>query len=1768
MFSGLYSLIVGGISMFSRLYYSNAMPTALKEFTGSAVSVIMLAQNGWICANAISKSLWRQLISHKNLIEWVTAAESEKSQNFWGFFKRYIPSLVVGVLLLAFGRPIHILLGLAFLANIPFAWFSANARKKSVRIISEANKEKLKSYAKGMWKYYDELCTEENNYLPPDNFQETPVHRIAHRTSPTNIGFMLLCTLCAKDFGFIDINTMCNKLDKSITSVENLEKWKGNLLNWYNTKTLETLPPKYVSTVDSGNFLCSIVALRQGLCEIKSQHAMIPSLVDRLNELIDNADLSALYNKRRKLFHIGYNIEDESYSNCYYDLLMSEARMTSFYAIASRQVPKEHWGALGRTLATESRYAGPVSWTGTMFEYYMPSIVLPVYENTMGYEALRFCSWCQKRRVKGLKMPWGISESGFYSFDSQLNYQYKAHGVQKIGLKRGLNADIVISPYSTFLVLPFEPKAALKNLSELEEMQMTGRCGFYEAADFTVDRLDGQDYAVVRSYMAHHVGMSMLCITNLLMNNIVQKRFMSDEKMAGAISLLQEKIPAEATLFRDVDLHEVPQRPQREEPQTREFAGLNPLSPNVKLFTNGEWSMAICDNGSSISRYREADMTRYSNDLLKTPLGIFAFIKAGKRVLPITMALDYNSKAEFKASYSNTDMTLTAKAYNLEGSMTAMVHPRLPCEQRKITIRNLSKSECKGELVIYFEPTLSSHHEESQHPAFSKLFIQGEYDQKNKLLVFKRQSRKDDETLCLATGFAEDFDFDYGLSREAVLKSPNGISSLLTSKLTLYKDGTPDICTVFRIPISILPKQQVTKTLILCAASTREEAVERVLKARADGKLSPLTASPSPFKDDKIDGVIASTVLPHILFSQKQSKETQIFRIENSLYKRSIWAFGISGDNPIIFTQIDKQDEISRIAPYVRLAGKLRKSGIITDLVIGYKENGEYTAPLLSAIRQMLVKENAQETAGIFPIDLSKHDEQSITALMANAVYIAPQSERILLPAPKYVPFKVESTSPMNVKSENAFSVKHGYFTNGVFTVTDKPNLPWCVVLANNSFGTLVSDKSVGFSWAINSRENKLTPWTNDTMTDNTGEKIYLRINGVVYDLVAGATVRFSKKLVQYIGTVEGIDYNITVWVPQRGMIKHCDINFENRQMEDKNVEIVYYTEPVMGISRRESKLLKSKYDGRAITVSNHCTAGPYGHMRVGLLSAADFYTCDRAEFLNGKWEGDTQMPIEDCCAAVGKKIILPPKRQESVRFILSWGESEQASYIVTTRDLEIEKNENAIYISTPDKELNYMFNTWLPAQILNSRIRGRTGFFQCGGAYGFRDQLQDVSSLVLTNPKLVKTHIIRCCAHQFEQGDVLHWWHTMPKNVGGTKGVRTRYSDDLLWLPFVAAEYTQKTGDFSIFDIPVAYLAGQELAENEAEKYFELQKSNQKGTIYEHCTRAIERAMRFGDHGLSLIGGGDWNDGFNEVGKKGKGESVWLSQFFSMVLTKFAKICEQLNDEERAKRYVEEAKRLKQAIDEKAWNGEWYLRAFFDDGTPMGAKGSSECEIDSLTQSFSVLCDMPDEQRKNQALKSAVEKLVDTEHGIIKLFTPAFSANGKKAGYVNAYPEGIRENGGQYTHAAVWLCNALIKNGQIDTGYKLLRMINPAQKYRNKKEADKYKTEAFALAGDVYSKAGVEGRGGWSLYTGAAGWYYRTVYEELLGINQFHNKLLLNPKLPTAWNKYYAKLMIDGAVIDIEVKRGDQYSLKVDAKKAEFIPLDGKNHSVKLVIY
>lgn len=1759
------AVLAGGPGMFSRLYYSRVTPVAMGSLVRALVSIVMLAQTAFVSFDAMVRALWRRFVSHKKMLEWVTAAQSDIAQRPAALLKRYLPSLLAGAFFMVFGRGGLWLCGLLFLCNYPFAVFSARPGGGKRKELSWEQRDRLASYAAAAWKYYEEFCGVQDHYLPPDNVQETPVHRVAHRTSPTNIGLALLCTLAARDFSLLDSAMLCERMDHMLTSVEKLEKWHGNLYNWYDTANLRILEPRYVSTVDSGNFFCCLTALRQGLLEYAAEYPALADQAARVGKLLEQGDLSPLYNPRRRLFHIGFDAQAGELTGSYYDLLMSEARMMSYYAVGSRQAPKKHWGALGRMLAREGRYTGPVSWTGTMFEYYMPHLLLPLYDGTLGKEAMRFCAYCQKRRVRGKDIPWGISESGFYAFDPQLNYQYKAHGVQKLGLKRGLNDDLVISPYSTFLLLPFEPEAALKNLDELENMQMTGRCGFYEAADFSPERIDGQEYAVVRSYMAHHVGMSMISICNALKGFAMQNRFMRDDRMAAARCLLEEKIPTGASVFRDVELRETPQRAQRVTPATREIAQPNPVRPQMHLLTNGEWSTAVSDCGSSVSIYRESDITWRGGDLLRRPKGIFAVARAQEETLPLCRALDYRSRAEFSAQFSHTQALLTARTPTLAGETIIQIHPRLPCEHRRYTIKNLSREKQRVSLLLYLEPCLAPAREAKAHPAFSKLFLEHSFDAGNKIQLFARRPRGDGEPMCLAAGLLEDVAFHFEGAREKLLDFPDGIFTLPGAPLSLGDGvGVGDPVCAFSVLLEIEPRAEKHVTLLLAAASTRAEAADRLLRSRREGRI--VAGAPNPFYENSLDGILAAQVLPQIFYPPQETNEYLAAAQENDAGVQALWSLGISGDHPILYIQIQNAEDVARALPLIRLNRKLRRSGIPTDVAIAYREGGAYDRPVLDALRTALRRENCAESyntpGGIHAVDLQTRSAQSILALKTAARYIAPSSaERMELPAPPFVPFAVFPVLPVQRPVEMDFCVKRGGFSaEGAFIALEKPDVPWSLVLANLDFGTLVETGALGCTWAVNARENKLTPWFNDTRTGNRGELLFLRVKNEVYDLVQGARAEFTPGKAIWRGKAGKVESAVTVTVPDTGMVKYCDVELYNNGKEALEAELVYYAEPVLGVDRQNARFIKSRWQEGVLSLHSPWNTAAPGYMALTGGAGDDaFCCCDRADFWRGKWGEKRMLPLDDPCAAVGRRLRLPPKRREKVRFALSFAAQEPAAKALLSLAPK-QAARNALRIDTPDKALNHMVSDFLPAQIINSRVFGRTAFYQNGGAWGFRDQLQDVCSIILLRPRLARQHILRAAACQFPEGDVLHWWHRLP-GENGLRGVRTRYSDDLLWLPYVAAEYVKQTGDKSILYLKIPYLEGAPLREDEHERYFEPQRSKTRGTLYEHCLRAMEHADRFGAHELPLIGGGDWNDGFNRVGIQGKGESVWLAQFMALTLDEMRPVCRIMRDDETESRLAQRAQALRGAVDRNAWDGRWYLRAFYDDGTPMGAAGAAACEIDSLPQSFSVLSGMPDEERRRLALDSAVERLVDREHGLIRLFTPSFTGAGRSPGYVAAYPAGIRENGGQYTHAAVWLCMALLREGRADEGYALLKLLNPAEKCAQDAAAKRYVREPYALAGDVSTAQGIEGRGGWSLYTGAAGWYYRTVVEELLGLRMRGGAIEFAPRLPTGWHGYSATLTLDGAVLAITVSDTAPPGLTVDGETAERFRPDGLEH-------
>lgn len=1766
LFGCLNALLFGGMRAFSGRFYARVLPSAAASLARAGVQIITAARTGYICLDAIVRALWRTAVSRKRLLEWTTAADSEKHAA--AGFRPLLPSLLMGLYLIASLEWILVLVGCSQIADLFFDPWSAK-KQEDAPLLDPIIREYASSCAAAQWRYYTEYAGASDNFLPPDNVQETPVARVAHRTSPTNIGMMMLCTLAARDFGFISSAELYTRLHNTISTVERLEKFRGNLLNWYDTRTLRPMEPLYVSTVDSGNFLGCITALRVGLAEYTQEEPRLAGLAERIDRLANGTDLHFLYHRKKNLFHIGYDVAQKQLSPSCYDLLMSEARLTSYYAVARRIVPKKHWASLGRTLARAGSYAGPISWTGTMFEYYMPHLLLPAYENTLLSEALRFCLHCHRERVRGRGIPWGISESGFYAFDPALNYQYKAHGVQKLGLKQGLDSDLVIAPYATFLTLPFAPREAYRNLKAIEELEVTGRCGFYEAVDFTPSRTQGQDYAVVRSYMAHHVGMSMLACDNVVRGNIMQKRFLSDGDMSAANSILEEKVQQGTVFFDDIEHEQPPKRPDPPAAGVLDVYQIDRARPQMALLSNGEWNTAVTDGGMSLSLYRRASMTFADGDLLLRPCGIFGVVQAPGARFPINKALAGSSAGDtvFEASFTPNSAVLSAEQHALHAEMEILVHPRIPGEIRRFTVQNRRQTRVKGRLLIYLEPSLALPEDERAHPAFSRLFLTVEYDRSLHALVFTRRPRGEEPALSLAVGLADGRDFNFDTDRVRLLSRPEGIFSLVDRESPLdSRLSVKDVCAAIEIPFDIPPRGSCNAALVMTAAQTAQESGLRLVRARLDAAKVP--GAPMPFAQGSMEGVLLTKILPHLLYTAQGGPDYDRAAAENTCGQSALWPLGISGDLPILLASPSEHPE--EMAPYLRICRRLALCGLPVDLAL--LDSGSEPEKIKDAVNTCAHQNGCEQLmgarGGIHLIHRDQADPSSVRCLIASARYFVPLgAEPVQLPVPEFAPVPLHPVTPPRQGPEDVrLAVADGVFGQDSFTVLQKPQVPWCHVLANTQFGTLVSDCALGYTWAVNARENKLTPWLNDPCSDNRGELLLLRSGDQIYDLLHEARAEFSPPAARWTGEAGGVCTTVTVTVPPRGSMKYVTLCLENRTSTPLELEAAYYIEPVLGVNRETARMIRAHRHADGLLLDNPYAEGIPGFAYLGVEGGMDCYCCDRTRFLAGEWDDARLLPLPDSCAAVCKHISLPEGGSAELKFYLAFSAQAEDFPQMIAGAVENEFPAPALTIQTPDPSLDQMVNTWLPHQIRACRIDARTAFYQCGGAWGLRDQLQDAGALVLLDSGLLRRQVLRACAHQFPQGDGLHWWHEFPGEGEhlSVRGVRTRYSDDYVWIAYEAARYCRCTGDMDLLSTPVPYLAGEELRVEEMERYFSPTPSEETGSVYEHAVRALERALdRTGPRGLPLIGGGDWNDGYNRIGCKGEGESVWLAQFLALTLDTFAPLCDRMEESWRARRFREQAELLRQRVEEHCYDGDRYLRAFFDNGEALGARGNSTCAVDSLTQSFAVLCGQQNTERIHTALDTAVRELSDPEHRLIRLFTPPFDGGTPDPGYVAAYPPGVRENGGQYTHAAVWLCMALLRAGRTDEGYALLRQINPAAICTDPETGRRYRGEPYALAGDVTASPRAAGQAGWTLYTGSAGWFYIAAVEELLGIRLEDGALVVHPHLPESWDGYTADYRFGkNTRVHLTVRRGERME-NVPLR----IPSDGGEHKIIITI-
>lgn len=1656
----IYSLIKDGPGIFRTLYFSSETTAIYKSFLRMSVNIAAMPENAYVCADAIIRALYRWLVSKKRLLQWTEAAEAEKSRKKNIFRSAVFPALYAFAIC-GFGIAFHRFFALLFLLFIPFS-LSDGIRKtgKYEKPLSGNEKRILDSFASAAWNFFEENMSAFENWLPPDNIQETPVPKKAKRTSPTNIGLYLVSCLAAADLFLITADEMFRRIDNTLCTIEKMPVYKGLLYNWYDTVRLTPLNPRYVSTVDCGNYLVCLTALKEGLKEYAEKDGRFFTLVDRIEKLLESSDLSMLYDNNRKLFRIGAECESGKLSESFYDLYMSEARMTSYYECARRHVPPEHWAALGRTLKRSGPYVAASSWTGTLFEYFMPVLFMPVIHGTFQYEALKVCLFIQKKYASKRGIPYGISESCFFSLDPSMNYRYKAHGLRALSLKREADEENVISPYSVFLTLPFDRKSAMKNLAALSALHMEGRCGFYEAADFTKSRTEGEDYAVIRSYMSHHVGMSIIAICNVLKNNIFVKRFMADGDMNSAGILLEEKLPVHPSVIRGADRPFV----SRTAKTCRIRRNIDMSDSNTAAYSNGELTL-LCDKyGNNRLTFAGSEIYKYSD--------ISRGISVGYR--------DEESE-DITALFPLYGENVTLKPYGMKSvknnnslkvTSALMVHPSGNSLLVPVKAENESNEDKAVRLFFFFEPALMKTCVKDRHPAYSDMFTCVYTDDKSRACFFSKTN--DSDAPVLAVGFCNKENAVFCYDREAVISRCKDVSSVFAMNYNEDAEGGRGVNPVCAVSTEIVLRAGESRECVLALSTGigKDNALNNLYAVRRNMLPSLSSGAAAPFMRDGTIYNFACNFLSAGFFDGTLPEVVNTARSSLSASVRALWKCGISGDIPIFTVFADEYCPEELLRSFVRFHKRLAKCSVISDAVFVFKGSRDYgdtcCAHLMNVIREEERQDCTGQHGGIHIIYRNDTDKDSFDAIAAFSCAVYPDNGFISEPEKHFV--------PVLEKTRTAYDRGNG-FSQGGYVISNHPHIPWSHTLANSTFGTLLTDRSLGFTWAKNSSLNRLTSWSNNTASDLTGERIFLKKDDRVYDITDNATVVFRDNEAIYSCFADDILVNIRVLVPRKGMRKNIDVILENTGDKNYNLQVFFCVLPVMGENNSDGKFVKICKGNNMVIMKNPLCydypgvflVGSFGENSAGCDSMKEFFGEDKK------------------CAGILHKFAIDKKQRKKLLFFMIFSDSMiSAEKLLTVPSYPPEKE--SLVFNTGYPFLDEFAGSLLYHQVKDTRINARCGFYQNSGAFGYRDQLQDALALIGRDNRKVRQLIYKACSAQFYEGDVLHWFHAIYRKGLIYKGVRTRCSDDMLWLVYVVARYVCVTGDRDILNKKIPFVSGNVLAENQSEAYGEYRLSEKKESVFFHCLGALNRSFTKGAHSLPLMGNGDWNDSFSEVGTNGQGESVWLAMFIRLVALEFAKICEMINKSDLADYLHGVAADYTDAVEKHAWNGKWYLRGFYDDGTPLGDRGCEGCEIDILTQSFSVLSDMPSHERRRLALEQAYNRLFDEENGVVRLFAPPFGKQGKRAGYVNDYPEGMRENGGQYTHAAVWFATALFREGMMKEGGKVLEALLPNLKYEQGK-GDIYKTEPYALCGDVYSAEGHEGRGGWSLYTGSAGW-------------------------------------------------------------------------------
>ncbi len=1835
---------------------------------------VFLAHQAYVALDAAVRTLWRLCVTKKNLLEWTTSAETErKRKDSWKVYQRrmlFSTCMAVYMLFAAIVRPVFFgwnALPVVLWLVAPYAaWYISRRKERKEEKLTPADRQYLRQTARKMWRYFEDYSRPAAHYIPPDNIQINPPIPPTDQTSPTNIGLALLSALAAWDFGFITKSHMTAYLQRIAGTVDRLEKWNGHLYNWYDTKTLRVLPPRYISTVDSGNLAGDLLALAQGLreaaeqplqtCEnlrqglldtlaLVQQEGAVPNesmlceqdwnrflqetlswlqtiekspwqeicirqvqevmdeqnmdetsvnrdclkLADWALKLAEQMDFSALYDKNKRLFTIGYQEEKKQFTPSYYDLLASEARQTSFVAIAKGDVPAEHWQRLSRVPLYDHGHAGLASWSGTMFEYYMPRLLLRNVPHTVFADTYQYVLDVQKQYAQRRDIPWGMSESAYAMFDGGWRYQYYAFGNPALAFKSGQGKETVVAPYASQLALMEAPEEATQNLKWLESLGAVGRYGFYEAVDWTPRRqLRGKDYTVVKSYMIHHLGMGLLAMHDVLQNHTMQQRFLRDARMQSADYLQQERM-AEQMKKRSrcpEPANPAVQMKFNEISCARTVSDLRQDVPEVQLLSNSMFSTLVDSGGGGYLKGGDTMMTRFRAMGGEPPYGTFFYCRETGQEPWSPALLPVGGAQQYETTFTTHMATFHAKMDGITSTYEVTVSPEDPLEVRKLLFHNETGRERRLEVTSYVEPCMMRQQADVAHMAFGKLFIRTQYvEDKHMLLAEKRPREADELPLLLFHQVCtpeSDGKVTFETSRERFIGRCHSLRepAALQQSLSCTQGAAVDPCLSLRCTITIPPYKDVTLYYLTGMSRSKEEALQLAQKHRYaascetvfERSLARSNVVHEYLHITSEEEALAMQLLRHVLYQTPQ-KQRQVQQSKNRLGQAALWRLGISGDLPILLCTLEREAVLPELLLKIHSFWKLR--GFVCDLVFLLEEQDSYHRPVEERLREWM--NQSQGTDGIFLCrrEMLQTGEEELLQTVSRIQLDGGKEldEQLNLP-PEIKLSKLQQLQGGAVERERpsllfwngigGFDPQSGEYV--IWLEEDvKTPLPWVNVIAGKQLGFLSSESGSGFTYAYNSREYKLTPWSNDFVEDSQGEWFLLQ------DVQKGNNWSITSSPASSAGVYSirhGFGYSIyqhdayeiagelTVFAAQEQPVKISLVKLKNLGKETRRIAIKYHAVPVLGVSEAENaRYMQTEQQEGMIKVRN-CYPSELPENQMVLCAAG-------AEAAVEDWN-------RCLCMTLVKTVELEPNACITVPFLLGCGETAAWQSLQQEKEACAELQRIKMFwedflgkvrVETPDESINLLVNGRLLYQTYAARMLARSGFYQTSGAFGFRDQLQDSLALLYGNAPLCKQQILKHAAKQYEEGDVQHWWHeSLDGKETVSRGIRTKFSDDLVWLAYVTAQYVKKTGDTDLLHEQVPFLKDVPL-EAEDERYGLAQISEQKADIYTHCMLAVNRALQRGSHGLPLMGSGDWNDGMNRVGNRGTGESIWLGFFLYKVMEEFLPLCRLYGDSETEKRYQKEMQALKTALNQAAWDGEWFLRAFFDDGTPLGSHGNEECKIDLIAQSWAVISGAAEPEKAQRAMEAAQEYLVDKENKLIRLLTPAFDKAPVDPGYIKSYLPGVRENGGQYTHAAVWYVWAWAVLGDMEQTMQQFALLNPILHGTTWEEIQQYKTEPYVVAADIYSANGQEGRGGWSWYTGAAGWMYSLLIEMILGIKKEGNSLRIEPVVPSSWKSFHIYYTYGTTVYEITAVQDDE---KADTASI-LLQDDGKKHEITI---